>query len=1145
MNVMTMNRLVIFTIAFVAFCCVDADVPPAVSESSAEVAIDESNPDPLLSVFASTRDIFRSARGIGLSFVRVFSAVRDLRFERGGLGYGWADNLSIRIEKGKEKFFVRFPSGERQEFAKVDGQWRPQDGRDAAKVSETSAAFVFTFEDGTVQSFSKTNRRTSFIQDNKGNTLSFTWDGDRLQRVTHTDGQCLSFAYSPDGLLSSVVDDCGRKTEYAYKDDLLTEVKSSGGLVTRYEYYDMDGAPTSRAIRRILRPDGTVRSYEFDERGRVTAIVENGIRTEIRRRGRTSATIVAPDGGETIFEFGKSGEMVQMTDALGNVTKLEYGKDGLLASVMSPSGKEASLCYDSRGRMKSVKSPSGAKTAFSYEKAFGNLASVTDANGQAVLYEYDDVGRGVSVMHPDGTASKVGYNPRGDAVSVLNRRGQSIKMDYDAQGRPVRKVWPNGRTFAYVYDMRGNLMSAVDSETGAVRMEYDVAGRMTRIAYPKGRGLAFKYDAVGRLVERTLFDDAAKSSLSANVERFAYNDTGRLASVADGNGRKYIENAYDTKTGRLTRQTCGNGVASEYGYDRLGRIASIRHAGASAVRAFFEYSYDSDGKCRTTRSNEGNETHEYDADGQLATVIYPDGKKESFKYDAVGNRVSANGVIYTANALNQYTEIVGEVTHVSATYDLDGNLTSLADKVGKTQYWYDVQNRLVAVTNEAAGIRWCCQYDALGNRVLVTDNGITTERVMIPGILSSVAAEYVNGQLKKRHIVVGAVRLASLTTHNSQLTTSFYHGDIIGSVRLITGDEGKEVSRASYTAFGTFREGRASARPQSVGYVGILGVETDPTGLLFMRNRYYSPTLGRFIQPDPIGLNGEDVNWYRYCGNEPVIKVDVDGFRSFWQNMGYIVTGGSFVIGGVISGMSAPWTGALGVGGAIAGVGGGVGLIADGVIDMFGEKPQVSTFLEDFDMGEQEKIQRDMDYYEKVMRRERKQWNDYWQNPKGKTFLQNLKDVGKAIIGVKDAEAATWFPEQQSQVVQQQDNQTQVEHHGGNKPQATQNKEKRQRNRRERKARGSDEDSDRELSESEIPDPNDDDYIWCEDVCEERPLVPSDTPHCVYWGCSRCGHVIRKQAKKAKRQEKIWKSQGKDCWWHGTQFEIRQAQSVE
>ena len=129
-------------------------------------------------------------------------------------------------------------------------------------------------------------------------------------------------------------------------------------------------------------------------------------------------------------------------------------------------------------------------------------------------------------------------------------------------------------------------------------------------------------------------------------------------------------------------------------------------------------------------------------------------------------------------------------------------------------------------------------------------------------------------------------------------------------------------------------------------------------------------------------------------------------------------------------------------------------------------------------MGEQEKIQRDMDYYEKVMRRERKQWNDYWQNPKGKTFLQNLKDVGKAIIGVKDAEAATWFPEQQSQVVQQQDNQTQVEHHGGNKPQATQNKEKRQRNRRERKARGSDEDSDRELSESEIPDPNDDDYIW-------------------------------------------------------------------
>ena len=1153
-----MRRFAILAIVLASSCSagiVLADMPPIAPVSEEDELLDESHADPLLPMLAAARDAIRPARGIGLSLVRVFSTVRDSRLDRGALGYGWVDNLSVRIEKGKDKIFVRLPSGVRQEFAKVDGKWRPQDGRDMTKVSETSAAFVFTHENGTVQSFSKTNWRTSFVQDNKGNTLSFTWDADRLQRVAHTDGQCLSFTYSPDGLLSSVVDDCGRKTEYAYQDDLLTEVKSSVGFITRYEYCDMDGSPTSRAIRRIIRSDGTVRSYEFDKRGCVTAIVENGARTEIRRRGRTSATIVAYDGGETIFEFGKSGEMVQMMDALGNVTKFEHGEDGALESIISPSGKEVSLFYDSCGRVKSVRSPSGANTAFAYEKAFGNLASVTDANGQAVSYEYDDVGRCVAVVHPDGTASKAGYGPRGDVAFVLNRRGQSIKMDYDAQGRPVRKVWPNGRTFAYVYDMRGNLISAADSETGSVRMEYDVAGRMTRITYPKGRGLAFRYDAAGRLIERTLFDGTAKSSLIADVERFAYNDAGRLAFVSDGNGRKYIENAYDSKTGRLTRQTCGNGVASEYGYDRLGRIASIRHSGEYKVGTYFEYAYDKDGKCTLTRSDEGDETHEYDADGQLTAITYLDSKKETFKYDAVGNRVFATGVMYTVNALNQYTEISGDNTQVSASYDLDGNLTSLADKVGKTQYWYDVQNRLIAVTNEAVGIRWCCQYDALGNRVSVTDNGITTERVIIPGVLSSVAAEYVDGKLATRHIVVGTVHIATLTNSRLAPTIIYYHGDIIGSARLVTDDEGKEVSRSSYTAFGYPRDDRASSRPSSVGYVGMLGVETDPTGLLFTRNRYYLPILGRFIQPDPIGLNGEDVNWHRYCGNEPICAVDIDGLRSLLQNVGYMATG--LFVGGVgvcldaiglaagLSGIGTPIgvaTISVGTAASVA----GVGLIVEGARDMIGAKPATSTFLEDFDISEQEKVQRDMDYYEKVMRRERKQWNDHWQNPKGKTFLQNLKDVGKAIIGAKDAEAATWFPEQQSQVVQQQNDQQQVEHQEGNKPQTTQNQEKRnQRNRRERKERGSDEDSDRELSEGEIPDPDDDGYIWCEDVCEGRPLVPRDTAHCIYWGCSRCGHVIRKQAKKAKRQEKIWKSQGKDCWWHGTQFEIRQAKSAK
>ena len=40
--------------------------------------------------------------------------------------------------------------------------------------------------------------------------------------------------------------------------------------------------------------------------------------------------------------------------------------------------------------------------------------------------------------------------------------------------------------------------------------------------------------------------------------------------------------------------------------------------------------------------------------------------------------------------------------------------------------------------------------------------------------------------------------------------------------------------------------------------------------------RIYSPTLGRFMQTDPIGY-GDGVNWYNYVGSDPVNSKDTTG----------------------------------------------------------------------------------------------------------------------------------------------------------------------------------------------------------------------------------------------------------------------------
>ena len=344
--------------------------------------------------------------------------------------------------------------------------------------------------------------------------------------------------------------------------------------------------------------------------------------------------------------------------------------------------------------------------------------------------------------------------------------------------------------------------------------------------------------------------------------------------LTDASDVAYLENTYDETTGQLVRQTFGNGTSTEYQYDLLGRTVSILHKKGTTVLESIAYTYDEDGRRTSQTTNEGIERYAYDADGQLIAVSYPDGTSEDFAYDAVGNRTSANGTDYTVNALNQYTAI-GTGT---CTYDADGNLTRTVDGRGTTDYYYDVQNRLVGVTNTAANIRWSCVYDVFGNRTRVDSNGTVTEKLFVQGDLSSVAAEYDDaGNVKKRHVLSGSVRIADLGASASE--TRYYHTDGLSSTRLLTDASGAVKGTASYKAFGEARV--SSGETTDAGYVGSLGVETDPTGLLFMRNRYYSANMGRFVQMDVSGFYSGDMNLYRYCANEPISCFDFNGRESY------------------------------------------------------------------------------------------------------------------------------------------------------------------------------------------------------------------------------------------------------------------------
>ena len=866
--------------------------------------------DHAVSTLASNTDLARSGRGFGLALSRSYGSGLYRRLRKGIFGYGWSDNYSAyaELQNSGATLALHSGSGSTYLFEKVNGKWTPEDTRDKTTCTESSSEYVLTYRSGTVQRIAKSNMRVSSVTDNQGNSLAFTYNADKqLVKVEHCDGQSLSFIYAG-GLLASATDDQGRTTRYEYSGDLLVKVTAFNGLSTQYRYLPADGSVTSRARSQIRYADGTTRDYTYDGAGRVATVSINGnLQTvEIERGALGSYAVIAPNGGTTTVTLGASGEVLETVNALGQKSTRTYTADTLLEAVVGPTGKRAKIAYDEDGQAVKATDAAGANTQFGYTSDFGNLAKVTDARGNSFDYGYDKKGRSKSISYADGSIESIAYNDRGDVTNSVNRRGQSITFTYDREGNTLSKVWEDGRTFTWAYDAKGNCTNATDSATGTVTMEYDENERLTRIVHPKGRGFVYTYDALGRTTSRTTLGGTGSVPSAADIQRYTYDALGRLSRMTDGDGNLYVENAYDPVTGWFITQTYSNGTVVSNDYDILGRTIGIYHGRAGTLcppwLAFFEYAYDAEGRRISQTTAEGIERYTYDTVGQLTDVIYPDGSEEHFTYDAVGNRITHTGTTgvspvgngntgttgvspvdetYTANNLNQYTSAGA----AALTYDLDGNLTSKTSPTdGTTLYYYDIQNRLVAVTNETKDIRWSCEYDVFGNRTKVVDYGTVKETLFVQGSLASAVADYDGeGAVATRHILIGSVRLADISTHNSPTPNSqtlYYHSDGLASTRLLTDANGDTIGTASYRAFGEVRMGRDAlvASGISAAWIGTLGVERDDaTGLVFMRNRYYDAEQGRFVQKDPMGYAATDENFYRYCGNNTMSAIDPRG----------------------------------------------------------------------------------------------------------------------------------------------------------------------------------------------------------------------------------------------------------------------------
>jgi RHS repeat-associated protein len=118
------------------------------------------------------------------------------------------------------------------------------------------------------------------------------------------------------------------------------------------------------------------------------------------------------------------------------------------------------------------------------------------------------------------------------------------------------------------------------------------------------------------------------------------------------------------------------------------------------------------------------------------------------------------------------------------------------------------------------------------------------------------------------------------------ITNYYVASDAMGSATAILDEEGNVLERRSYDAFGKMTcmtpDGTTIAISPTGVDVGFQGQTRDEaTGLYQMGHRHYSPSLGRWLSSDPIGLSG-GTNAYDFTGNAPTCRNDPSGLA--WES---------------------------------------------------------------------------------------------------------------------------------------------------------------------------------------------------------------------------------------------------------------------
>ncbi|MBN2143713.1 MAG: RHS repeat protein, partial [Candidatus Aureabacteria bacterium] len=531
-------------------------------------------------------------------------------------------------------------------------------------------------------------------KDERGYETFFEYDRmNRLKKTTFPDLSTRVLTYDGNGNVLTTQDENGNETVFTYNEwDKKATVRDAEGNIRSFTYdaigrlsavtdgnnqvwtyeYDVLNNLTKKTF-----PDESFIRYEFDIQSSSKMVPSAGVKPK---------NVTDAMGAVTNFQYDEMYALFKETDALQKTTTFIHDSLDRIITYRDKLGKNYNMTYNKLNKVTSAQNPLGYVSSTVYDK-MGQVLSKTDSNGKTVSYTYDGEGRVKTVTNALSQTVSYSYDAEGNVISITDAKNNSVNYEYDSRGRVSKERDALGNESRVFYDNAGNIVRKVRPDNTEVLYTYYRNNLLKTISYPAaGKTVSFEYDGNNNPVKMTDW---------LGETNYVYDSRNRLTEITEPTGRK-IRYEYDANGRRTALKLLNDGVSEayrlNYTYDVLNRLTRI----ADSSNAFVNFTYD--------------------ALGRRILQEYSNGVKAAFVY----NDISFLTRIRAVNSGN------GVIMQLDYTHDKAGNILSETEQGGLTKtYSYDSIYQLLGV-GYSDGTSCAFSYDAAGNRLSKTENGIST-----------------------------------------------------------------------------------------------------------------------------------------------------------------------------------------------------------------------------------------------------------------------------------------------------------------------------------------------------------------------------------------------------------------------------------